>query len=147
MCSPAPAWRKLGFDHNREIEFGGARFRPLDLLVSRLPKAVDLIGKLHGTVCVGTLAEGTIEGRRVRRFMYQMTSHDEVYAKHGVQGTGWQTGVPAACAAIMLVRGQVPGYGVYAPEQIDPSPFLELMTRHGAPWAVVDLPPEEELPI
>jgi saccharopine dehydrogenase (NAD+, L-lysine-forming) len=60
------AWRKLGFDHNREIEFQGARFRPLDLLVSRLPRSVDLIGKLHGSVCVGTLADGTLGGERVR---------------------------------------------------------------------------------
>ena len=141
------AWRKLGFDHNHEIEFRGARFRPLDLLVSRLPKAVDLIGKMHGAVCVGTLAEGTIKGKRTRRFMYQITSHDEAYEKHGVQGTGWQTGVPAACGAIMLVRGQVPGHGVFAPEQIDPAPFLELMPKHGTPWAVVDLPADEELPI
>jgi saccharopine dehydrogenase (NAD+, L-lysine-forming) len=79
--------------------------------------------------------------------MYQMTSHDEAYERHGVQGTGWQTGVPAACAAIMLVRGQVPGRGVFAPEQIDPKPFLELMTEHGTPWDVVDLPGDEELPI
>jgi saccharopine dehydrogenase (NAD+, L-lysine-forming) len=141
------AWRKLGFAHNKEIEFGGARFRPLDLLVSRLPRSVDLIGKMHGAVCVGTLAEGTIGGRRVRRFMYQITSHDEAYEKHGVQGTGWQTGVPAACGAVMLARGLAPGHGVYAPEQIDPAPFLALMTEHGAPWAVVDLPAEEELPI
>ena len=141
------AWRKLGFAHNKEIEFGGARFRPLDLLVSRLPKSVDLIGKMHGAVCVGTLAEGTIGGRRVRRFMYQITSHDEAYEKHGVQGTGWQTGVPAACGAIMLVRGLAPGHGVYAPEQIDPAPFLALMTEHGTPWGVVDLPADEELPI
>ena len=70
------AWRMLGFDHNKEIEFEGARFRPLDLIVSRLPKPVDLIGKLHGYACVGTLAEGTIGGRPARRFMYQMTSHD-----------------------------------------------------------------------
>ena len=141
------AWRKLGFDHNREIEFGGARFRPLDLLVSRLPRSVDLIGRMHGAVCVGTLAEGTIAGRRVRRFMYQVTSHDEAYAKHGVQGTGWQTGVPAACAAIMLARGQAPGPGVFAPEQIDPAPFLALMTAHGTPWGVIDLPPDEALPV
>ena len=140
-------WRKLGFDHNREIEFRGARFRPLDLLVSRLPRSVDLIGKIHGSVCVGTLAEGTIGGRRVRRYMYQITSHDEAFEQHGVQGTGWQTGVPAACGAIMLARGQVPGSGVFAPEQIDPAPFLELMTAHGTPWAVVDLPPDEELAI
>jgi saccharopine dehydrogenase (NAD+, L-lysine-forming) len=141
------AWRRLGFDHNREIEFDGARFRPLDLLVSRLPKSVDLIGKMHGAVCVGTLAEGTIGGKRVRRFMYQITSHDRAYTEHGVQGTGWQTGVPAACAGIMLAKGLAPTAGVFAPEQIDPTPFLELMTKHGTPWGVVDLPADEELPI
>ena len=139
-------WRKLGFDHNKEIEFKGARFRPLDLLVSRLPKSVDLIGKMHGDVCVGTLAEGTIGGKRTRRFMYQVTSHDQAYAQMGVQGTGLQTGVPAACGAIMIARDQVPGKGVFAPEQIDPEPFLKLMTEHGAPWGVVDLP-LDELPI
>ena len=141
------AWRKLGFDHNREIEFGGARFRPLDLLVSRLPRPIDLVGKMHGSACVGTLAEGAIAGRRVRRFMYQITSHDDAYAKHGVQGTGWQTGVPAACAAIMLAKGLSPRNGVFAPEEVDPAPFLELMTKHGTPWGVVDLPADEELPI
>jgi saccharopine dehydrogenase (NAD+, L-lysine-forming) len=141
------AWRRLGFAHNHEIQFGGARFRPLDLLVSRLPKSVDLIGKMHGAVCVGTLAEGMIGGKRVRRFMYQITSHDRAFAEHGVQGTGWQTGVPAACAAIMLAQGLAPTNGVFAPEQIDPAPFLELMTKHGTPWGVMDLPADEELPI
>lgn len=133
-------WRKLGFDHNRTIEFEGCSFRPLDLLVSRLPKPVDLIGKLHGAVCVGTLADGTIAGEPVRRFMYQTTSHDEAFERLGVQGTGYQTGVPAACAALMIARGQAPGPGVFAPEQVDPAPFLRLMSEHGAPWGVIDLP-------
>ena len=133
-------WRNLGFDHNHEIEFEGARFRPLDLLVSRLPKSIDLIGKLHGNTCVGTLAEGSLGGKPVRRFMYQMTSHDEAFEKYAVQGTGWQTGVPAACAAIMFARGLIQEKGVLAPERIDPQPFLELMTQHGAPWQVIDLP-------
>jgi len=133
-------WRKLGFDHNKEIEFEGARFRPLDLLVSRLPRSVDLIGKLHGAVCVGCLAEGTLGGKRVRRFMCQTTSHDEAFEKYGVQGTGLQTGVPAACAAIMFAKGLISDRGVLAPERIDPQPFLDLMTSHGAPWQVIDLP-------
>jgi len=133
-------WRKLGFDHNREIEFEGCRFRPLDLLVSRLPKSVDLIGRLHGAVCVGALCDGTIDGKRVRRYMYQITSHDEVFEKYGVQGTGFQTGVPAACAALLLAKGLFCEPGVFAPEQIEPKPFLELMTRHGTPWATIDLP-------
>jgi saccharopine dehydrogenase (NAD+, L-lysine-forming) len=140
-------WRRLGFDHNREIEFRGCRFRPLDLLVSRLPRPIDLVGSLHGHVCVGTLAEGTLGGRRVRRFMYQITSHDEAAKKHGVQGTGLQTGVPAACAAIMLARGQIGRAGVVAPEEIEPGPFLDLMNEHGTPWSVVDLPAHEKLPI
>ena len=32
--------------------------------------------------------------------------------------------------------GMAPGPGVFAPEQIDPAPFLELMTAHGTPWGV-----------
>lgn len=135
-------WKRLGFAHKEEIEFGGCRFRPFDLLVSRLPRPVDLVGKMHGAVCVGTLAEGTIAGERVRRFMYQITSHEEAFARMGVQGTGYQTGIPAACGALMLLRGQLPGPGVFAPEQIDPTTFLRLMTEHGAPWAVRDLPPD-----
>jgi saccharopine dehydrogenase (NAD+, L-lysine-forming) len=134
------AWRRLGFDHNREIEFGGARFRPLDLLVSRLPRSVDLIGKLHGAVCVGTLAEGTLGGKPVRRFMYQTTSHDEVFKEHGVQGTGWQTGACAACAGIMFVKNMIPEKGVLAPERIPSQPFLDLMNTRGVPWHVMDLP-------
>jgi len=135
-------WRKLGFDHNKEIGFEGCTFRPLDLLVSRLPRPIDLIGKMHGAVCVGTLAEGSVGGKPVRRYMYQITSHDEAFEKYGVQGTGLQTGVPAACAAIMLAKGLIKEKGVLAPERIDPQPFLDLMTEHGAPWGVVDLPVE-----
>ena len=110
-------WRKLGFDHNKEIEFDGARFRPLDLLVSRLPKAVDLIGRLHGAVCVGALCDGTIAGKRVRRYMYQITSHDEAFRTMGVQGTGYQTGIPAACGALLLAKGIVTSPGVFAPRR------------------------------
>jgi len=134
-------WRNLGFDHNDEIEFGDAHFRPLDLLVSRLPRSIDLIGKLHGSTCVGTLAEGSLGGEPVRRFMYQITSHDEAFRKYGVQGTGLQTGVPAACAAILFAKGLIRESGVLAPERIDPQPFLELMSQHGMPCRVVDLPP------
>jgi saccharopine dehydrogenase-like NADP-dependent oxidoreductase len=47
----------------------------------------------------------------------------------------------------MLARGLSPGPGVFAPEQIDDAPFLELMTLHGTPWGVVDLPSDQELPI
>lgn len=99
------------------------------------------IGKLHGSACVGTLAEGSLGDKPVWRFMYQITSHDEAFEKYGVQGTGLQTGVPAACAAIMFAKGLIRERGILAPECIDPQPFLDLMTRHGMRWQVIDLPP------
>jgi saccharopine dehydrogenase (NAD+, L-lysine-forming) len=58
----------------------------------------------------------------------------------GVQGTGYQTGLSAACAVIMWVQGHVQEKGVLAPERVDPQPYLDLMGRHGVPWQVVDLP-------
>jgi saccharopine dehydrogenase (NAD+, L-lysine-forming) len=72
--------------------------------------------------------------------MYQITSHDEAFRTMGVQGTGYQTGIPAACGALLLAKGIVKTPGVFAPEQIEPAPFLDLMTEHGTPWGVVDLP-------
>ena len=65
--------------------------------------------------------------------MYQTTSHDEVFKKHGVQGTGWQTGACAACAGIMFVKNMIPEKGVLAPERIPPQPFLDLMNARGVP--------------
>lgn len=134
--------RALGLDSKDAIEFKGGRFSPREFLVSRLPRPVDLYGKLSGQVCVGTLAEGTIGGKPVRRFMYQITDHQQAFRDFGVQGTGFQTGVPAACAAIMFVQGMIAQKGVLAPERIPYEPFLELMGKYGTPWGVTDLPAE-----
>jgi len=135
--------RMLGLDSKEVIEFKGGHFSPRQFLVSRLPKPVDLYGKLSGQVCVGTLCEGTIGGRAVRRFMYQITDHQEAFRTFGVQGTGLQTGVPAACAAILLAQGVIKDKGVLPPERIPYQPFLEEMTRRGATWNVIDLPAEQ----
>jgi len=135
--------RALGLDSKDVIDFKGGRFSPREFLVSRLPRPVDLYGKLSGQVCVGTLAEGTIAGKPARRFMYQITDHQQAFKDLGVQGTGFQTGVPAACAAIMFVRGMIAEKGVLAPERIPYEPFLELMRTYGAPWDVMDLPAED----
>ena len=89
----------------------------------------DLAGKLHGAVCVGTLCEGTIGGKPVRRYLYQITSHDESFARWGVQGTGWQTGASAACAVTQFARGEIAQRGVFPAEVLDPTAFMAEMTR------------------
>lgn len=136
------ALRKLGLDSIEPLTFKGATFSPREFVVSRLPKAVDLKGHVRGDVCVGTLAEGTCDGQRVCRYAYQMTSHEEAFARLGVQGTGYQTGVPAAAGVMLLARGVISQRGTVVPERLDPESFLAEMSRLGCPWQVVDLPAE-----
>ena len=97
--------RKLGLDSPQPIEFKGATFSPREFVLSRLPRPVDLKGHISGEVCVGTLAIGTKGGRRIVRFAYNVTSHGDAFARMGAQGTGYQTGVPAAAAATLLAQG------------------------------------------
>ena len=82
------AFRALGLNRRDPVEFEGATFSPIRFVASRFPRPVDLGGKIHGEVCVGTLAEGTIAGRPVRRFLYQVTSHDEAWTDRGGPGDG-----------------------------------------------------------
>ena len=58
------------------------------------------------------------------------------------QGTGYQTGIPAAAGVMLLARGAIAQRGTVAPERLDPESFLAEMSRLGCPWQVVDLPAE-----
>ncbi len=133
-------FKALGLNQRAPVEFGGATFSPIRFVASRFPRPVDLGGRIHGAVCVGALAEGTIGGERVRRYLYQVTSHDRAWEQWGVQGTAWQTGAAAACAVTQLARGEIAQRGVVAPEQLDPIAFIAEMGRVGLSHGVVDLP-------
>ena len=133
-------FRALGLQRREPVEFEGALVSPLRFVASRFPRPVDLAGKLHGAVCVGTLCEGTVDGRPVRRFMYQTTSHDRAWDEWGVQGTAFQTGAAAACAVTQFARGEIARRGVFAAEALDPAPFIAELRRAGLEVGVVDLP-------
>lgn len=133
-------FRALGLNRRAPVEFDGAAVSPIRFVASRFPQPAELAGKLHGAVCVGTLAEGTLDGRPARRFMYQTTSHDEAWERWGVQGTGWQTGASAAVAVRLFARGEVTRRGVVPPELLDPAPFLAEMQAVGLEVGTIDLP-------
>jgi saccharopine dehydrogenase (NAD+, L-lysine-forming) len=135
-------FKALGLNQRAPVDFDGAMISPIRFTASRFPRPVDLGGRIHGAVCVGALAEGTVEGAPARRYMYQITSHDEAWERWGVQGTAWQTGASAACAVTQFARGEIPRRGVVAPEQLDPAAFIAEMDRVGLSHGVVDLPVE-----
>jgi saccharopine dehydrogenase (NAD+, L-lysine-forming) len=133
-------FKTLGLNQRAPVEFKGAMISPIQFVASRFPRPVDLAGKLHGAVCVGTLCEGTIGGEQVRRYLYQITSHDESFERWGVQGTGWQTGASAACAVTQFARGEIAQRGVFAAEVLDPIAFMAEMKKVGLAVGVMDLP-------
>jgi saccharopine dehydrogenase (NAD+, L-lysine-forming) len=51
----------------------------------------------------------------------------------------YTTGVPAMIGAAMILTGQWAGAGVFNMEQMDPDPYMDMLNRHGLPWAVKEL--------
>jgi saccharopine dehydrogenase (NAD+, L-lysine forming) len=130
--------KRLGLSRTDRIKVGEASVAPRDLVVSLLPQPNDLAGRLRGKTCVGTLAKGYRKGEPKAYFIYNVSDHEATYRTLGVQATAYQTGIPPVIAARLVATGVWRGTGVMSPEQFDPDPFLESLTRDGMPWQVRD---------
>ncbi len=135
------ALRRLGLDSTEPLTFRGATFSPREFVVSRLPRAVDLKGHVKGDVCVGTLALGSQGGQPVCRYVYQMTSHEQAFARLGAQGTGYQTGIPAAAGVSCWRAAPSPCGGRWRPA-MDPSRSWPRCSRRAAPGSWSHQPPQ-----
>jgi saccharopine dehydrogenase-like NADP-dependent oxidoreductase len=130
--------KRLGLSRTDLVRVGEASIAPRDVVVSLLPQPNDLAGQLRGKTCVGTLAKGHKNGEPKAFFIYNVSDHEATYRTLGVQATAYQTGIPPVIAARLVATGAWRGTGVMSPEQFDPDPFLESLTRDGMPWHVRD---------
>ena len=73
-----------------------------------------------------------------------MCYHEEAYRETGNQAVSYTTGVPAMIGAALMLTGAWRGKGVFNMEEFDPDPFMDMLSRHGLPWQVRELP--EPLP-
>ena len=130
--------KRLGLSRKDRIQVGNQSIVPRDVLVSLLPDPRDLAGRMRGKTCVGTLAKGLKNGVPKAFYIYNVTDHETVFAELGVQATAYQTGIPPVIAARLIAQGIWRGAGVLSPEQFNPDPFLEQLTREGMPWRIRD---------
>ncbi len=130
--------KRLGLSSVDRVQVGTQSVSPRDLVVSLLPQPKDLAGRMRGKTCVGTLAKGLKNGAPRAYYIYNVTDHETVFARLGVQATAYQTGIPPVIAARLVAQGIWRGTGVMSPEQFDPDPFLEQLTLAGMPWQVRD---------
>ncbi|MCH2110020.1 MAG: saccharopine dehydrogenase family protein, partial [Polyangiaceae bacterium] len=92
-----------------------------------------------GKTCIGCLIEGKKDGKRKKVFIYNVADHAEAYQEVRSQAISYTTGVPACVGAAMMMTGQWKGAGVFNIEEMDPEPFLDLLSRHGLPFHVKEL--------
>jgi saccharopine dehydrogenase (NAD+, L-lysine-forming) len=138
--------KRLGLSGKDRVRVGDTTVVPRDVVVSLLPEPKDLAGRLRGKTCVGTLARGTKGGESRAYYIYNVADHETAYSELGVQATAYQTGIPPVIAARLIHEGRWGGPGVRSPEEFDPDPFLERLSRHGMPWHVRDDSARGEVP-
>jgi lysine 6-dehydrogenase len=111
---------RLGLTGKEEIEVGGVRVRPRDVLlkcVSMIPRPGDEVVMDDVDYLLGVV-RGTKDGRRVEwRVRAVVPAHKE----YGAGGGDIDTGIPPAIVARMLARGDIEGPGVFVPEQAVPT--------------------------
>ena len=138
--------QRLGLSKKDRIRVGELSVAPRDVVVSLLPEPKDLAGRMRGKTCVGTLARGLKDGQPRAFYIYNVADHETVYAELGVQATAYQTGIPPVIAARLIHDGRWAGAGVRSPEELDPDPFLDRLSREGMPWHVRDDTARTEVP-
>jgi saccharopine dehydrogenase (NAD+, L-lysine forming) len=136
----------LGMDRTDRVQVKGVEVAPRDVLAAITPDPISLGDKFRGRAVVGTWVLGLKDGRPRETFAYQMADAEEIWAKHGLQVVGWQTGFNPVIAMELLASGAWTGAGVLGPEAFDPDPYLSLLDRYGIHHALVEMEPGAHRP-
>jgi saccharopine dehydrogenase (NAD+, L-lysine-forming) len=128
--------RDVGMTGIDPVDYEGTPVVPLKLLKRLLPDPATLAAGYIGKVCIGCLFEGTKNGARCSVFIYCVCDHARCYEEVGAHAVSYTAGVPAAVAAVMMVKGIWKRAGVVHVEEMNPDPFLEALAAHGLPWQV-----------
>ncbi|MEK6957815.1 MAG: saccharopine dehydrogenase family protein [archaeon] len=130
--------QNLGLSRIDEVEFEGKKIVPLKFLKALLPDPSSLGATYTGKTVIGCVFDGTKNGKRIRKFIYNVCDHAEVYKEVQSQAVSYTAGVPPVIGAMMIMKGLWKGKGVFNVEQLNPDPFMEELNRRGLPWQTVD---------
>lgn len=136
--------RNVGMTRIDEVDYEGCKVVPMKFLKSLLPDPASLAANYTGLTNIGNIFDGIKDGKRVRKYIYNVCDHAACYREVQAQAISYTTGVPAMIGGMMIMKGIWTGKGVYNVEQLDPDPFMDALNKHGLPWVVEDF--EGELP-
>jgi saccharopine dehydrogenase (NAD+, L-lysine forming) len=130
---------KLGLDGTRTVKVRGMDVSPRDVVAACLPNPAELGAEMTGRTCAGTYVTGTgLDGAKRAAYLYQVVDNEWSMKSYGHQAVVWQTAVNPVVALELIANGMWSGAGVLGPEAFCADRYLELLSVHGAGWAVED---------
>ncbi|MEO8722533.1 MAG: saccharopine dehydrogenase family protein [Sphingobium sp.] len=132
--------QNVGMTRIDPVMYNGQEIIPLQFLKAVLPEPSTLGATTKGKTNIGDIATGIgKDGSAKTCYIYNICDHEEAFAETGNQAVSYTTGVPAMIGAAMVLTGAWQGTGVFNIEQMDPDPYMDMLNKHGLPWAVKEL--------
>lgn len=135
----------VGMTSIQPIRYQGVDIVPLEFLKAVLPEPSSLGENYSGQTSIGCQIKGIKDGQPKTYYVYNNCDHAACYREVRAQAVSYTTGVPAMIGAMMMLKGEWSGKGVFNVEQFNPDPFMEQLNIHGLPWVEkvnVELPHE-----
>ncbi|MDF2876745.1 MAG: Carboxynorspermidine synthase [Sporomusa sp.] len=131
----------LGLTSEKPVKIAeGVEIAPLKVLKALLPDPSSLAINYTGKTCIGNFIQGTKGNEKREIFIYNICDHAECYQEVESQAISYTAGVPAAAAAILVARGDWDVKHMVNVEELDPTPFIELLDTMGLPTEVIEAP-------
>ena len=131
--------QNVGITSIEPITYKGQEIIPLQFLKAVLPDPGGLGERTKGRTCIGNIVTGEKDGSRVTKYLFNVCDHEKCYREVGSQAVSYTTGVPAMIGAALMLQGVWKGKGVFNMEQMNPDPFMDMLSEHGLPWEVREL--------
>ena len=130
---------KIGMSSIKPINHKGIKIIPLEFLKHILPDPGSLGKSTKGKTCIGTIITGKKNNKEKTFYTYNICNHEECYKEVDSQAVSYTTGVPAMIGSKLILNKVWFRKGVWNLEQFNPDPFLELLSKNGLPYKIVEL--------
>ena len=126
--------QNIGMAGIAPIMYEGREIVPIQFLKAVLPNPGDLGENYTGETSIGCRIKGIKDGKEKTYYVYNNCSHEVAFKETGTQGVSYTTGVPAMIGAMMFLKGEWKGAGVFNVEEFNPDPFMAELNVQGLPW-------------
>lgn len=126
--------QNIGMAGIKPILYEGKEIVPIQFLKAVLPAPEELGANYTGETSIGCRIKGIKDKKKKTYYIYNNCSHEAAYAETGMQAVSYTTGVPAMIGAMMFLKGEWKGPGVFNVEEFNPDPFMAQLNLHGLPW-------------